>query len=187
VEKDGMQRKNKFTEGLLNTYWILKALDINDGQTVLDAGCGTGYMSKIFSEKVGPRGKVYALDTDSYFIKKLKEETHGSNIEAVEGDITGPTDIKESSIDLIYISTVIHAFSTQRMQGFLKEAGRILNPNGLLAIVEIEKKETPFGPPLESRFSSDELKAIIKMHPAGTYRVGEYFYMQVFYNRAETE
>jgi len=175
-------RKGKFTEGLLDNERILQALDIEPGQTILDAGCGTGYMSKLFSKEVTKSGKVYALDPDKYFVRVLKNETQGTNIETVEGDITRPTRLKESSLDLIYLSTVIHIFSKQQMQGFLQEVKRLLKPGALLAIVEMEKKETPFGPPLESRYSPEDLIKIIPMAPVNTVPVGEHFYMQIFQN-----
>jgi len=178
--KQNRCRRRRFTEGLLNIEEILNILNIRQGQTILDAGCGTGYMSKIFSKEVGPSGKVYALDADRYFLKILREETQKSNIEIIEGDITGRTGIKDASVNLIYISTVIHSFTRQRMQGFLQEAVRLLKPDGQLAIVEIEKKETPFGPPMESRYSPDELKNIVHMHPVNTVHAGEHFYMQIF-------
>lgn len=78
------QNNQKFTEGLLNIPAILKALGIKKGQTILDAGCGTGYMSKIFSDTLSQSGKVYALDTDKYFIEKLINQTKGKTIEAGE-------------------------------------------------------------------------------------------------------
>jgi ubiquinone/menaquinone biosynthesis C-methylase UbiE len=157
------QHRAKFTEGLLDYELILKTLNIKPGQTILDAGCGNGYMSKLFSNEVIQSGKVYALDLDKYFIKALKNETQGTNIETIEGDITRPTELNESSVDLIYISTVIHVFSQQQMQGFIREVKRLLKPEALLAIVEIEKKETPFGPPLEFRYSPEELKEIVPL------------------------
>lgn len=174
------QHRGKFTEGLLNNEDILKALNIKAGQTVLDAGCGNGYMSKLFSNKVTQSGKVYALDPDQHFIAVLENETQNTNIEAVEADITRPTNIKKSSVDLIYLSTVLHGFSKKQIQNFLKEVDRLLKPNGTLAIVEIEKKETPFGPPTELRYSPAELQAIIPLTPLNTIQVGEHFYMQMF-------
>ncbi len=172
----------KFTEGLLDHKVILKALDIKPGQTILDAGCGNGYMSRIFADAVSNAGKVYALDPDKYFIEALKNETKGTNIEAIEGDITISTGIRQSSVDLLYISTVLHGFSQQQIKGFLRETDRLLKPEALLAIVEIVKKETPFGPPLKLRYSPDELKRTVPMSPVDTVQVGEYFYMQVFQN-----
>jgi uncharacterized GH25 family protein len=57
---------------------------------------------------------------------------------------------------------------------------RLLKPNAYLAIVEVEKKETPFGPPLNSRYSPEDLKKIVPLVPVNTVQVGEHFYMQIF-------
>jgi ubiquinone/menaquinone biosynthesis C-methylase UbiE len=181
-EKDH-EHRGKFSEGLLDQDLILNALNIQLGQTLLDAGCGNGYMSKAFSSMVSQSGKVYAMDEDMYYIGFLRKETQGSNIESIEGDITRPSRIDRSSVDLVYVSTVIHGFSKKELQGFLREVERLLKPNGMLAIVEIEKKETPFGPPLNIRYSPDELKEIVPMAPIDTIRVGEHFYMQTFRRR----
>lgn len=181
-EEENHHHKGKSSERFLNKERILQALNIQPGQTILDAGCGNGYMAKIFSEKVTPSGKVYALDPDAEAIEALRKETQGTNLEALTGDITKPTPIKEASVDLMYLSTVVHGFSRQKMQALLEEAKRILKPKAVLAIVEIEKKETPFGPPLEIRFSPEELKEIIPLAPLNTTQVGEHFYMQIFQN-----
>jgi ubiquinone/menaquinone biosynthesis C-methylase UbiE len=178
----GHPHRGKFTEGLLDIGLIVNALNIEPGQTVLDAGCGNGYMSKVFSKAVGPSGKVYALDPDTYFIAVLKKETQDTNIEAMEEDITRPTPLDASSVDLIYLSTVIHAFSQQQIRGVIREVKRLLKPGALLAIVEIEKKETPFGPPLNLRYSPEDLMRIVPMVPLKTVPVGEHFYMQIFQN-----
>jgi ubiquinone/menaquinone biosynthesis C-methylase UbiE len=177
------KHRGKFTEGLLDNELILKALNIKPGQTILDAGCGNGYMSKLFFNVVTLSGRVYALDPDKYLIKSLKNETQVTNIETIEGDITRPTHLSESSVDLIYISTVVHAFSQQEMQGFLQEVQRIPKPDGLLAIVEIEQKETPFGPPIELRYSPEELKEKVTLSPVNKLPVSEHFYMQIFRNK----
>ncbi len=186
TEGTGHRHRGKFTEGLVDNEVILKALNIKAGQTILDAGCGNGYMSKLFSKEITESGKVYALDPDKHFIKVLKNETQGTNIETIEGDITRPTQLDESSVDLIYLSTVIHGFSKNQMQGLFKEVKRLLKPDATLAIVEIEKKETPFGPPLESRYSPEELKKIIPLVPVNTVQVGEHFYMQVFQKKRKS-
>jgi ubiquinone/menaquinone biosynthesis C-methylase UbiE len=181
-EENHHQHGGRFSEGLLDKELILNSLNIQPGQTILDAGCGNGYMSKAFSNKVTHSGRVYALDHDKHYIGVIKKETKGTNIEAIKCDITRPIQMEQSSVDLIYISTVIHGFSKQRVQAFLGEVKRLLKPNGVLAIVEIEKKETSFGPPLNRRFSLEELKEIVPLAPLNTIQVGEHFYMQLFKN-----
>lgn len=179
-DRRGHSHRGKFTEGLLDNDLILQALDIRAGQVILDAGCGNGYMSKLFSDKVTASGRVIALDPDKQFLAVLARETKGTNIVTLAGDITRPTILQPSSIDLIYISTVIHGFSKNELQGFFQESKRLLNPDSIMAIVEIEKKETPFGPPLSSRYSPEELIGMVPMAPLNTVQVGDHFYMQLF-------
>jgi ubiquinone/menaquinone biosynthesis C-methylase UbiE len=174
--------RGRSSESRLNRDIILKELNISSEQTILDAGCGNGYMSKEFSKLLNNTGKVFALDPDEAAIEILKEETKGTNIETLVGDITKRTQIEGASIDLIYLSTVFHGFSKNDIDGFQKEVKRLLKPNAVLAIVEIKKEETPFGPPLDIRFSPEELQATITLTPKDLIEVGQYFYMQTFEN-----
>lgn len=174
------QRRGESSETLLDKNAILANLAIRPRQIVLDAGCGTGYMAKEFAKLTGKTGKVYALDSDIRSIEILKGETEGTIIEPLAGDITQETKLAASSIDLIYVSTVIHGFSEPQMEGFVREAKRLLKPNGGLAIVEIKKQDTPFGPPLDKRFSPKELKRVISLTPTRLIDVGRFFYMQIF-------
>lgn len=177
-----MTKKRKFSEGLLDTKKIITALEISLGQTILDAGCGNGYMAKIFSTLVGETGKVYALDSDSHSINSLKTEVEGSNIEPLTGDISTTTTLKECSMDLVYLSTVFHIFSDDQVICFDREVRRILRSNGILAIVNIVKEETPFGPPVSMRSSPEELRKKLSFTPGKLITINEYFYLQLFEN-----
>ncbi|MGC9516400.1 MAG: class I SAM-dependent methyltransferase [Methanomicrobiales archaeon] len=174
--------KGNSTEKLLDKEVILQELDISPGQTIMDVGCGNGYMTKEFSDLVDNTGKVYAIDRSQEAIEKLKKKTKGTNIFPINVDITKKTGIKDSSIDLVYLSTVLHIFSKEEKENFLNEVKRILKPKGKLAMVEIEKKETPFGPPQDMRVSPQEMQEIIKMTPLSLKRVGKFFYIQTFTN-----
>ena len=181
-ENKKYHHKGRSSERHLNRDIVLKELNIRSGQTILDAGCGSGYMSKEFSKILNNTGKVFALDPDKAAIEMLKKETKGTNIEPIIGDITKETKIEDSSVDLIYLSTVFHGFSEREIEGFQKEVKRLLKPNAVLAIVEFKKVETPFGPPLEIRYSPEELKKTITLTPKFFVEVGEYFYVMAFEN-----
>ncbi len=170
----------KFTENLVEPEKILETLAVQSGQIIVDAGCGNGYMSKLFAERVAPCGKVFAMDTESYFIETLQNETGHPNLHAMLSDITTSTELDTCSVDVIYISTVLHSFSGEKRQGFINEALRMLKDNGLLAVVEFDKKETVFGPPIQQRYSPEELQQIFPFKPLITARAGEHFYLQTF-------
>ncbi len=165
---------------MLDKDSILAALTIAPGQTVLDAGCGSGYMSKEFSARVGDKGRVFALDPDQAITATLRTEAMGTNIVVVAGDITTTTGLPESSFDLVYLSMVVHGFTSAQLQGLEAEVRRLLVPRGRLAIVEIAKRETPLGPPLELRFSPEELQARLGLTAFATTDVSEHFYLQLF-------
>jgi len=181
----GHHHQGKSSEQLLDKTVILGHLGIVPGQTILDAGCGSGYMAKEFSRRVGNAGKVYALDPDEIAVATLREETAGTNILAMVGDITTVTPLPPSSLDLVYLSMVFHGFSPAQIKGFRAEVIRLLKPPGRLAIVEIAKRETPFGPPLRIRFSREELKRALRLVPQATVDVGEHCYMQLFEKEKE--
>jgi ubiquinone/menaquinone biosynthesis C-methylase UbiE len=172
--------KGNSTERLLDKKAILGELNIAPGQTVLDAGCGDGYMAREFSRALGGTGKVYALDRPPEAVAALRRASSGTNITLIESDVTRHTGIADASVDLIYLSTVFHIFSDEQKRGFREEAERLLRPGGKLAIVEIEKRQTPLGPPQDMRVSPEELRQSIGMKALSLVKVGEYFYMQTF-------
>ena len=103
------------SEERLNKERILKELNILPGQTVIDAGCGNGYMAKEFSKLVKETGTVYALDADEEAIETLKKETANTNIEAKAADITKAIPVRDEAVDLIYLSNVFHGFTEGQM------------------------------------------------------------------------
>ncbi|HET7642722.1 MAG TPA: methyltransferase domain-containing protein [Nitrososphaeraceae archaeon] len=75
-------------------------------ETVLDAGCGSGRLTKILSIKV-PHGKVIAVDSDLSMIRLAKENlVKFSNIEFTHMDIS---EIKlEEKVDVVFSNAVLH-------------------------------------------------------------------------------
>lgn len=181
--KQTHEHGGKSSEDILDKNIILQSLKFFPGQNVLDAGCGNGYMAKEFSRLVGAAGKVYAFDIHETSIKQLKKDTDGTNITAVHSDVTKRTAIEDSSIDLIYLSTVFHGFTASQIKDFLSEVKRILKPGSILAIVEINKDDTPFGPPIDIRYSPDELVEAVGLERGDLIEIGGYFYMQTFIYR----
>lgn len=179
----GHSHKGKSSESRLDPQTIVESLALQPGMRVMDAGCGGGYMTLRFSELVGETGSVIALDPDTGAIDDLSEvcvEKNLSNVTPLVGDITSRTPFDDESLDLIYISMVVHGFSSEALEGFRQEAARLLKRGGKLAVIEVHRRESPFGPPLELRYSPDMLVKALGFRPAGTMDVGEHIYLQLF-------
>jgi trans-aconitate 2-methyltransferase len=75
-------------------------------ETVMDAGCGSGLLTKLLAQKV-PRGRVYAVDVDSNMIKQARRNLKDlKNVEIVESDIN---DVKlPTKLDVIFSNAVLH-------------------------------------------------------------------------------
>jgi len=175
--------RGKSSEHLFDKGAILAVIPVRSGHTVLDAGCGNGYMAKEFSKRIGGAGTVYALDPDERAIAALCEETSGTNVVPLVGDITRTTALPPSTCDLIYLSMVVHGFSPEQFRGFKTEVKRLLAPGGILAVLEIVKQDTPFGPPLNRRLSPKELEHALSLPVQATIEIGDYGYIELFTHR----
>jgi ubiquinone/menaquinone biosynthesis C-methylase UbiE len=170
----------RFTEGMLDTREIMRKLEVRPGQTIVDAGCGNGYMSMLFSEAVGPEGLVYALDVNAQFIKEIREEITADTIRPMVADISQSTPLPDGCANVVYTATVLHSVGRERIQGVADEVRRLLTPGGLFGVVEIAKHATQFGPPQAQRYAPEELRAALPFTPVSLTYVAEHFYLQVF-------
>ncbi len=106
---------------------------LQEGQTFLDYGCGTGDFSIPAARIVSTTGKVYALD---YFPRQLEIVEEQSkkegltNIEAILSD--NNTGLPDECIDVIWMCDVLHEIKERR--AVLEELHRVLRKEGTLAI-----------------------------------------------------
>lgn len=111
---------------------IVEACKIQAGSTVADVGAGTGIFTRLFSDSVGPKGEVIAVDIAQNFldhINKTSRETNRKNIQTLlcEAD---STKLKPASVDAAFICDTYHHFEfpTKTMTSLhsaLKSNGRV--------------------------------------------------------------
>ena len=107
------------------------------GATVLDLGCGTGYLTKVLSEQVGPEGKVVAVDSDGERLKIAWEKHSADNIEYIQAD---DNTFPPGQYDLVF-STIVFTGSVIRMlflSRFTKACTREATLHSQLPMVSIQ-------------------------------------------------
>jgi predicted methyltransferase len=139
-----------------HTDTMLKFVDVKPGQAVADVGSGAGYYTFKFAERVGPTGKVYALD----FVREQLENvvragkraglTNILTVASKENDCTLP----ENSIDVAWLCSLYHATYVTSIEyvkdSFVNSLKKAIKPGGRLIIVDnmplSDKKGGYYGP-----------------------------------------
>jgi len=133
----------------LNRVWsdLVAVSGLHEGQTVADVGCGPGLFTFPVAEKVGPKGKVYAVDINRSvldFVAFAAAEKPGLKIQtflASKKELTLPPE----SVEVITVIETYHSMvnisnpgDTTNLEGFLlpwlRTVRRALKPGGLLVI-----------------------------------------------------
>ena len=113
---------------------MIAALEIESGDRVLDAGCGTGrFMFRLLQENEDLN--VVGLDISDQMLNHAREngKVFGDRLELVQAD-SEHIPFDDNSFDAI---TCIHSFHHYPNQGLcLREFHRVLRPGGQLLVVD---------------------------------------------------
>ena len=118
---------------------IVEAAAPKPGQAVADVGAGTGLFTRLFAARVGPQGRVYAVDIARAFVEGNLQRARAARLQNVVGIVStqGDTRLDENSIDLAFICDAYHHFEDP--QAMLASIRRALRPGGTLVIVDFER------------------------------------------------
>ncbi|MDF2954258.1 MAG: Ubiquinone/menaquinone biosynthesis C-methylase UbiE/MenG [Thermodesulfobacterium sp.] len=186
LEKHKHHHAGKSSRAIISASEVFDLLNLPQGITFLDAGCGDGYFSIEAALKLGLKSTIIAIDIHKESLEKLKQEVKKrklSNIEIIEADITKKLPLKDKSIDVYFVSNVLHGFDEKEKKELVKEVKRLLKIDGKFIVIEFKKEPTPVGPPLEIRISEEELKKFLKnfgFQFEKSWEVSPYNYLSIF-------
>ena len=121
------------------SHEIVAATEVKSGMIVADIGAGTGLFTRLFSDKVGASGKVFAVDISRVFIDNIMRYSREHNQNNVEGILNNQKSVALSpkSIDLAFICATYHHFDTpEAMMVSIRSA---LKPGGSIIIIDFRK------------------------------------------------
>ncbi len=120
---------------------IINNIEIKEGASVADFGCGSGGFTISVAKKV-KNGKIYAIDLSEKSLSVLKRKLEAEkiyNVRLVLSDIEKGVDLKEEFIDLVIVANLL--FQVEDKEKIIKEAYRVLRKEGELLIVDWKKGE----------------------------------------------
>jgi ubiquinone/menaquinone biosynthesis C-methylase UbiE len=149
---------------LIDRERFFRELPLTKSTVFLDLGCGRGEYAIPIAQAIGPEGKVYGVDAWTEGLAHLRERALSlglMNIEMLAADVNRGIPLKDQMVDVAFMATVLHDLLRDNTgEVVLREAARVLKPEGKLVIVEYKKIETPSGPPVTIRLSEQELGEI---------------------------
>jgi trans-aconitate 2-methyltransferase len=108
---------------------ILAGIDLRGDETVIDAGCGAGNLTRLLAEAV-PRGRVIALDVSPAMLEVARRELKpfGARVDIRQVDLSRLEMDREA--DLIFSSATFHWILEQ--DSLYRNLFRALKPGGRL-------------------------------------------------------
>lgn len=116
----------------------LSKREISQGKsslTILDAGCGGGWLTAKLSETLDGNSKIMGCDFSKDLISYAKEtypQTKFSNIEFEVTDITSPLPYTEDQFDVVIFNMAGHDVSD--LPATMQNLSRVCKPNGKLLV-----------------------------------------------------
>lgn len=126
---------SRIRKWLMDPVKTLKIADVQAGQAILEAGCGTGFFTIPAAKIVGERGSVIAMDASSGFLQdvtKKLQKADISNVQIVQRDAL-ETELEAESMDKVLLFGVI-PFPLLPLDKLLPEMHRVLKPGATLSV-----------------------------------------------------
>jgi SAM-dependent methyltransferase len=144
---------------------LLEALQLKPRQVVADVGAGSGYFSFRLAEKVGPDGKVLAVDIQREMLDIIRQRMKDrkiTNVEPIQGTSTDPK-LPAGTVDLILMVDVYHEFSYpfEMVENMVKA----LKPGGRLVFVEYRLEDPQVPIKLVHKMSEKQVIKEMGPHP----------------------
>jgi ubiquinone/menaquinone biosynthesis C-methylase UbiE len=112
---------------------------VQPGMTVLEPGPGMGFFTLEIARRVGPSGRVVAVDIQARMLDSLKRRLAKAGLEErVDVRLAAPESMGVAdlagAVDLVLAFAVVHELP--RADEFFREAAQSLKPGGRILVVE---------------------------------------------------
>lgn len=124
----------------------LQYMRVRPADQILDVGCGTGSLSLLAAEQLGPGGRIVGIDAAPRMIRIAcrKAAPRGLAADFATG-VAEALQLPEAVFDCVVNSMFLHHLDTELKELALTEMYRVLKPGGRLVTADIDRPSTLLG------------------------------------------
>lgn len=132
---------------------VMDALHVADGTVVADVGAGGGWFTMRLARRVGPNGRVYAVDVQRLMIEAIQRRVQREGLQGIVipvlGDYTDPKLPPDARTDAVLIVDAFHEMEDPVVM--LRNLARSLKPHGRIGIIDYREGDGGPGPDAAER------------------------------------
>jgi ubiquinone/menaquinone biosynthesis C-methylase UbiE len=122
----------------------LRHASLKPGERVLDVGCGTGVLTRLTAEAVGPSGRVVGIDPSPGMLGVARRNAVQTNSRAeFKFAAIEHLPFEDGSFDVVLSSCMLHHLPAETKHEGLREVWRALRPGGRFVAVDIDRPANP--------------------------------------------
>lgn len=113
---------------------LLERVPLRRGQTVLDVGAGTGFLTVELAQRCGPDARIVAVDPWPAAVARLRRKLayhRISNVRVLDGD-AACVDLPDAAVDVVVCNLGINNFDDP--DAVLRECVRVMKPGARLVL-----------------------------------------------------
>lgn len=129
---------------------LAKPIAFSPASTVVELGTGTGAVTREILKRLGPDGKIFAVEIITAFIEHLEATCRDPRLTLLRGSATDLEAMLEAhdapSVDVVVSSLPLAAMDHQTRLFIMQQIGACLDPNGVMTQCQWEiAKHKPGG------------------------------------------
>jgi predicted methyltransferase len=119
---------------------VMDQLGVQAGSVVADVGAGIGYFTLHLARRVGPEGRIYAVDLREKDLEEIRKRAKQQGMKHIETILSKPDDpmLPAETADAVLVVNAYHEM--REFDAMMRGMYRALKPGGLLAIIDSSAK-----------------------------------------------